>query len=645
VIRSLRHPRSHTGIPGRPVPAVPFLLSLYEPPTRSPESLPIDPEFKRAIEEVKLRADLVEAVRERIPELRKRGRLWEACCPFHEERTPSFKVDGAKGTWRCYGACQDGGDVISFVQRSQNLAFADALELLAAQAGVELPRLRKATRDEDDPGLAALAAADSFFRAELRRGEGRAALAYLRERGLSDNTIEAFGIGYAPRSGRPLVGFAEREGPARGAWERAGLLRVSDDGEPYSFFRGRLIIPIRDVKGRTVGFGARRLDDGERSGPKYINTPETPWFHKGRLIYSLDRAIDDVRRGGHLVLVEGYTDVMAAHQVGLSTVCAVLGTSTTDDHAALVRRAGARRVSLVFDGDEAGRRAAWRALEGLLPLDVDLDVVRLPAGQDPADVMLEGGAEPFTERLEQALGWFDFVVEGLQGLQGRELAGETDRALGLLDRLGKPVLRDDLMRQLAERLGLPSETLREAWRQLPERRRESARVASGIGSVAPAAQEPQNRPVDQRVVQAYKAAAGAILADPGLIPRVRPWVASCPSKGLRAILDVVLELFEDEDAEIDAGTVMTGLGDNPVRAHVPSLEDYALKADYSPLQLLDHSLEFLASHAHEAEKRRLQQRIGELQRASETGDPAAATELATTLERLTELHRAGVGAA
>jgi len=605
--------------------------------------LPIDPEFKRAIEDVKLRADLVEAVRERIPELRKRGRLWEACCPFHEERTPSFKVDPAKGTWRCYGACQDGGDVISFVQRDQNLAFADALELLAARAGVELPRQRRSTRDEDDPGLAALAAADRFFQQALRTGEGRVALDYLRTRGLEDNALEAFGIGYAPRSGQRLVAYAREHGPARGAWEKAGLLRVGEDGEPYSFFRGRLIIPIRDVKGRTVGFGARRLDDGERSGPKYINTPETPWFHKGRLIYALDRAIDDVRRSGHLVLVEGYTDVMAAHQVGVSTVCAVLGTSTTDDHAALVRRAGARRVSLVFDGDEAGRRAAWRALEGLLPLDVELDVVRLPGGQDPADVMLAGGAQPFLGQLEQAQSWFDFVVEGLQGLRGRELAAETDRALGLLDRLGKPVLRDDNIRELAARLELPLQTLREAWRQLPERRREQARSAAAPPQATPESAEASKLPVDRRVVQAYKAAAGAVLADPSLVPRVRPWVASCPSVGLRAILDVVLELFEDEEADIDAGAVMTSLGENSVRAHVPALADYAGNADYPPLQLLDRSLEFLASHAHEAEKRRLQERIGELQRAAETGDPASAQELETTLMRLAELHRRGIG--
>ena len=607
----------------------------------------VDPQFKRAIEEVKLRTSLVEVVRERVPKLRRRGRLWEACCPFHEERTPSFKVDEAKGLWRCYGACGEGGDVLSFLQRAQGLSFQDALELLAARAGVELPRRRGGGPADDDPGLAALEAADRFFQRELGRGEGRAALDYLRSRGLSQNTLEAFGLGYAPRSGRRLVEFAAAEGPPQEAWVRAGLLRTSDGGELYSFFRGRLMIPIRDLKGRTVGFGARRLVDDDSSGPKYVNTPETPWFRKGRLIYALDRALRPVRRGGHLVLVEGYTDVMAAHQMGLDTVCAVLGTSTTEEHAALVRRAGARRVSLVFDGDTAGRRAAWRALEGLLPLDLELDVAVLPSGQDPADVLLGDGAEAFLALLEQARSWLDFVIEGLEGVRGRELAAGIDRVLGLLDRLERPVLREDCMRVLGERLDLPLETLRETWRHLPRRgearspSRGGAAAAPQGGSTRASTREGSKEPVDRRVLEAYKAAVGAALVDPSLIPRIRPLLASCPSPGLAAVVEVLLELFEDEDSEIGVDAVLTALGDHPVRSHVPALDDYARKADYPPLQLLDRSLEFLASYAHQAEKRRLQRRIGELQRAADAGDSQATRELDSTLAKLAELHRSG----
>lgn len=634
--------------------------------------MPVDSELKRAIEEIKLRASIEEIVRERLPELRKRGRLWEACCPFHEERTPSFKVDPSRATWRCYGACQRGGDVLSFVQESQNLAFGDALELLAARTGVELPRRRRQERADDDPALGALATAEEFFREALRGPEGRAAREYLKARGFGPNTVEAFGLGWAPRSGAALLAHAKRSGGAGGGavrggmdiWEKVGLLRRGDDGSPYSFFRGRLIVPIRDLKGRTVGFGARRLEDGEGSGPKYVNTPETPWFHKGRLIYGLDRAVDHVRRGGHLVLVEGYTDVMAAHQAGVPTVCAVLGTATTDDHAALVRRSGARRVSLVFDGDAAGRSAAWKALYGLLPLDVEIVVATLPGGADPADVLAEGGAEPFLAQLELAREWYDFVVSGLDELGGKDLAREVDRILELFDRLPKPVQRDAMMRSLAERLGMPLDTVREAWRALPERRREALRAADGdaegrrgrvgspgSGAVGTGSEDSSNRgparrvgkPVDPKVVAAYKAAVGAVLEDPALVPRVRLWAPRCPSAGLKAVLEVLLELFEDDDAELDPSAVMTALGDHPVRDRVLDLVEHARSSDFPPHQLLDENLAFLEQHARRIEQRRLQALVGDLSARAET-DPGAQAELERALTQLTELSRGGTPA-
>ena len=301
-------------------------------------------DLKRVIETIKLRVPIEDLVRDRVPALKKQGALWVACCPFHDERTPSFKVDPRRGSWHCFGACATGGDQISFLQRLDHLEFMEALEILAARVGVELPR-RGRGRDEAtdlDPLTTALDRSAEFYRRQLASREGRIARNYLEERGITANTIEAFGLGYAPSTGQALVGFARalvRDGelPTTGAFTRAALVRVGDSGRPFDFFRGRLMIPIRDAKGRTVGFGARRLlDDADTpagAGPKYINSPETPAFHKGRVIYGLDRAIADVRRSGHLILVEGYTDVIAAHQAGLSTVAAVLGTSTTEDHA------------------------------------------------------------------------------------------------------------------------------------------------------------------------------------------------------------------------------------------------------------------------------------------------------------------------
>jgi len=614
---------------------------------------PVDHDLKRAIEEIKERAPIEEIVRERIPELRRRGRLWEACCPFHDERTPSFKVDPSRGTWHCFGACQRGGDVLSFVQASQNLAFGDALELLAARTGVELPRLRRSAEAADDPGLAALAQAEAYFRDELGSAEGRAGREYLARRRLLPNTIDAFGLGWAPRAGAGLVARARKSGIDPRAWEATGLLRRGEDGSLFSFFRGRLVIPIRDVKGRTVGFGARRITDEEGSGPKYVNTPETPYFHKGRLIYALDRALPEVRRGGRLILVEGYTDVMSAHQAGIGTVCAVLGTATTDEHAALVRRSGARRVELVFDGDRAGRQAAWKALHGLLPLEIELSVATLPGGADPADVLCEGGAQPFLAQLELARDWFDFVLEGLPALSGKELAREVDLVLELLDRLPRPIQRDSHMRVLAQRLGMPLETVREAWRALPERRRESSgrspRAPSGAaGESSGRPPQPPGAPrkaLDPQVLSAYKAAVGAVLEDPGLVPRVRPWVERCPSPGLRAVLDTVVELFEDDDAELDPSAVLSALGDHPVRDHVLDLVEFARAADCPPHQLLEQSLAFLERRERALEVRRLQARVAELSALGAgladgaQAEGATQRELESLLTRLTRLAR------
>ena len=297
--------------------------------------------------------------------------------------------------------------------------------LLSAQTGVELPRKKPLRTRENDPGLAALAFAEQVFREVTGRPEGREAREYLASRGFDQNVVEAFGLGWAPRSGQALIDRARRAGIREDALVETGLARRSERGGGlYSFFRGRLMIPIRTERGTTVAFGGRVVGDAD--GPKYVNTGETTYFHKGRLIYALDRAIDAVRRGGHLVLVEGYTDVMAAHAAGSSRVGAVLGTATTESHAGLVRRAGARRISLVFDGDEAGRRAAWRGLEGLLHLDMTLEGRSpMPEGEDPADILMgSGGAEAFSARLETALPWFDFVVETVEakrpeGARGR----------------------------------------------------------------------------------------------------------------------------------------------------------------------------------------------------------------------------------
>ena len=579
-------------------------------------------------------------MRERVPDLKRAGRLWVACCPFHDERTPSFKVDPTRGTWRCYGACAEGGDQLSFVERYDGLDFWEALELLADRTGVELPRRGRSGKDKDQkalPGYELLEKVAKLYVEALHSREGDAARRYLAERGLTERTVAEFQLGWAPAAGHSVVDFARAQGISFEDCEGAGLARRNDRGRAYDFFRGRLMIPIRDLEGRVVGFGGRKLDDGS-DGPKYVNTPETDYFHKSRLVYGLDRAVREVRRARHLVLVEGYTDVIAAHQAGLAIVGAVLGTSTTEEHAGLVRRTAARRISIVFDGDAAGSKAAARALHGLLPLDVTIDVVVLPEGTDPCDLLVRQGAPAFLAHLEHARDWFDFLCDGLKELHGSELSRAVDGVLELLVLVKRPVHRADLFKTLAARLGLPEEVLRDQWRQSPALRREAERARKRAQDLREAAregpsQDPQEGetpvPRDPVLEKSYSGIAGAVLLDDSLVPLIRPLVGACPDAEVKRILEVVLELYEDCEAVIDPTSVITALGAHPARRRVVPLFEHADTAE-SPRILLEGELRFLRER--EAERRRtyLHTRMTELEGLIRVG---ADREVVTQAER------------
>ncbi len=626
-------------------------------------------DFQRAKEEIKLRAPIEDVVREYVPELKKAGRLWEACCPFHQEKSPSFKVSPERGTWHCFGACNEGGDQISFIERITGLSFRESLEILADRTGVELPKGRggrEREKQKSDPSYGVLTRAAEVYRRALESPEGAEARRYLVDRQLSPATVETFGLGWAPASGQALQELARNERIPFELLERTGLARKSDSGRPYDFFRGRLMIPIRDLEGRTVGFGARRLGD-EGGGPKYVNTPETPLFKKSELIYGLDLALRESRLNRHLILVEGYTDVIAAHQAGLARVGAVLGTSTTDQHASLVRRSGARRVSLVFDGDDAGSKAARRALHGLLRLEIDLQVVRLPKGQDPCDMLLREGAEGFLDYVDKAPDWFEDACSSLEGLYGVGLSEEVDDLLELLTRLKRPVDSHSRYQALATRLGMPIEALREQWTSsVAGRRRPSA--TQGDRSAAPASAQgarpvgsatripgraassssyedlaaemevqsaeaaeggefipapPVVRASDPFLLKLFNELIGAVLLDASLVPLVRQHADLCADEDLVRILEVILDMYEDLDAVIDASSVLTALGDHPARKKVTSLVEHASRAA-SPKDLLEGSLENLRRRLEGRREEELKKRFLELEQCIADAAPGAA---------------------
>ncbi len=403
------------------------------------------------------RVDLVEVIDARLP-LRKAGRDYSACCPFHSEKTPSFTVSPTKQFYHCFG-CGAHGTAIGFLIAYEQLSFLEAVEELARSVGLELPRGVSTEPDNQDTLIALVEQAEHFFRRQLQEHPVRSkAIDYLRRRGLDDATIKAFAIGYAPPGWDSLLKALTEQGTGLQALVQAGLVIEQDNGRCWDRFRDRILFPIRDRRGRTIAFGGRALDDDVT--PKYLNSPETPFFHKGRELYGLYEARQRERQLRRLLVVEGYLDVVALVQHGIPYAVATLGTATTPEHLERLFRV-TRDVIFCFDGDRAGREAAWRALENALPLlrdDHQVSFLFLPEGEDPDSLVRQEGRDSFEQRLLQARPLSDYFFErlgadvNLQSIDGR--ARLTERARPLLNKLPDNLYRDLLVQRLADMAGI-----------------------------------------------------------------------------------------------------------------------------------------------------------------------------------------------
>ena len=381
------------------------------------------------LEELRQRTPLAALVGRRV-RLARSGKEHKGCCPFHGEKTPSFYV--YDDHFHCFGFGAH-GDAIAFVMQTQGLDFREAVEQLAGEAGLDVPRgtPEDAAAERQRAGLReVLVAAQAVFRRRLLGLEGQVARDYLRGRGLSGETIEAWGLGYSGGGRGALVAELGRLGMGPDLLRAAGLLREAD-GPPAELFFGRVMFPILDPRGRLVSFGGRVIANAE---PKYLNGPETEIFAKRRTLFGLDRAHPAVRAGARLLVVEGYLDVLALHQAGFAGAVAPLGTSLTEPHLALLWRLSPAPV-LCFDGDKAGLRAAKRSIELALPFlapDRSLRLLRLPDGQDPDDLVRAGGAEAFAALL----GGVHALADDLYALLAAEHAGsEPEARAALKDRL------------------------------------------------------------------------------------------------------------------------------------------------------------------------------------------------------------------
>ena len=389
---------------------------------------------KAFIDDLLLRIDIVEVIDARVP-LKKAGKDYKACCPFHDEKTPSFTVSASKQFYHCFG-CGAHGTAIGFLMEHERMSFPEAVTELAAQAGLAVPEeasVGAAKTETSAQLLTVLNEAARFYRNQLR--EHPAAIDYLKRRGLTGEIAADFGLGFAPDGWDHLVRALGGTAAQQEALVQAGLAARRDGGGVYDRFRGRVMFPIHDYRGRIVGFGGRIIDKGE---PKYLNSPETPLFQKGRELYGLYRARDAIRREELVLIVEGYMDVVALAQSGVDYAVATLGTATTRDHLERIFRF-APHVVFCFDGDRAGREAARRAMDTALAVlheGRQASFLFLPDGEDPDTLVRKEGGEAFRARLKQATPLPDFFYQSL--------AAEVD--LGRLDgrarlvELAKPLL-------------------------------------------------------------------------------------------------------------------------------------------------------------------------------------------------------------
>jgi DNA primase len=404
------------------------------------------------INELIARTDIVDLIDRKVP-LKKAGKNYAACCPFHSEKSPSFTVSREKQFYHCFG-CGAHGNAIDFVMEYERMDFLDAIGELAGQLGLDVPRDSGNCADKSISRdlYQLMEDAGRYFQKQLRQHpEKQRVLDYLQKRGLSEEIVERFGIGYAPDGWDNLLNLYAQKPQLQEKLLTAGMLINNEQGRRYDRFRDRLMFPIRDRRGRVIAFGGRVLGDGT---PKYLNSPETPIFHKGNELYGLYELRQQHRDPQRVLIVEGYMDVVALAQFGVDYAVASLGTSTTAEQFQLLLRS-AKEVVCCYDGDNAGREAAWRALETALPMLKPGDTVRfmfLPQSEDPDSMVRKAGKEAFEQLIEAAQPLEAFLFDTLTERNGGDKASFAKQAMTLLERIQDSVLQNLLLENLTYRL-------------------------------------------------------------------------------------------------------------------------------------------------------------------------------------------------
>lgn len=568
-----------------------------------------------AKEAIKRAVDIVDLVGDYLP-LRRQGKRFVGLCPWHEDSRPSLQVTPERQSYRCF-VCNEGGDVFSFLMKMESLTFPEALAMLSERTGISLGnsggKAEPGQRSEKDLLLRALRWAEELYHhCLLNDPAAEIARRYLAERGINDDSVKRFHLGFAPNQWDWLLDRAQAKNVPVDVLQRAGLVspRSNSPGH-YERFKGRLLFSIRDPQGRPVGFGGRVLPGLETGSPaKYVNSPETPLFSKSTLLYGLDQARDSVSRSRSCIVVEGYTDCIVAHQLGLRNVVAVLGTALGPRHMSLLRRY-ADRITLVLDGDEAGRRRASEILELFVAQPVDLRILTLPDEADPCDYLLAHGAEPFGKLADGAVDAlehkFRTVTEGVDAESTHDVQKAVESIVATLakaprlphmDVSAARIKEDQILHRISRRFGLSEERLRERLSQLRRAPRKGEPNLLHGSRNAPGQTQTVAVPAwEQEVLELLLLEPGVLAALRDVIsaeqfaspPHAAVFVACCTlsNRGQEPTLDRLLLELDDPDlkrllVDVDEAAVAKGIAevDSRLRAVLALVRRRQAEAEY-----------------------------------------------------------------
>lgn len=518
------------------------------------------------VEEIRLKNDIVDVISGYV-KLQKKGSSYFGLCPFHNEKSPSFSVSRQKQMYYCFG-CGAGGNVFTFIMEYENYSFTEALKYLADRAGVELPEMQYSEEEKKKANLKTTLleinkTAAKYYYAQLKTDRGKAAHTYLTERGLSEETITAFGLGYSNITSDDLYQYLKLQGYKDDLLLKAGLISVSEKNGVYDKFWNRVMFPIMDVNNRVIGFGGRVMGKGE---PKYLNSPETEVFDKSRNLYGLNRA--RTSRKSYFLLCEGYMDVIALHQAGFTNAVASLGTAFTPGHASLIKRY-VNEVYLTFDSDEAGTKAALRAMPILKEAGITAKIIRMEPYKDPDEFIKNLGAEAFEERINKARNGFLFSLEILErDYDMNSPEGKTDFYNAVAKRLTEfedNLERNNYIEAVAEKYHISMEDLKQ----------KVAKIAIKSGLATPAAKPKQaigkERNKEDGNIQSQKILLTWLIENEKIFAQIKKYIT--PNDFTKDLYKEVANLLYDqyEAGEINPAKVMNHFTDEEEHREVASL--------------------------------------------------------------------------